>query len=232
MSHQQTVGDHSCLPRRNLRLVVIGIKEEKMKKSLAAIAALFAFAVTPMASSSAQPVIYFGAYDTNLDDSVGESDALAIIDYLNFGSASPPVHPGTTALTYNVTGTLTALGERMGPDSNQVTALDALLVINFLNATSYQQNPTLAADVNNDSNATALDALLVINYLNFGLPTEPHIENVATQIAPAFGYPFYLGYSLKTASSIPAPIFYDVNGDYKVTESDAYAVIDYLNANN
>ena len=55
----------------------------------------------------------------------------------------------------------------------EVTPLDALIVINFLNRDS--QTVDLKLDVNGDNVVTPLDALRVINYLNRGLivKTEP-----------------------------------------------------------
>ena len=70
------------------------------------------------------------------------------------------------------TSTSTGGGSNQGQpldinNDGSVSAIDALLVINYLNrgtATSTLSNPRL--DVNRDTFVSALDALLVINYLN------------------------------------------------------------------
>lgn len=88
-----------------------------------------------------------------------------IVSDVNFGFAIPgsPWHNGANPLSVN------------GDD--RITAYDALLVINWLNA-NLGQSATLPAirnageffiDVNNDGRATAYDALLVINWLNANL---------------------------------------------------------------
>lgn len=176
--------------------------------------------------ASAQAILPLGAYDANQDGSIGDSHALVIIDFLNFGGTSP-LHPGSSRQTYNVTGAQ-ADYEGTTPDSS-ITALDALRIINFLNSTPIHTNPTLAEDVDNSGFASALDALLIINYLNRNDPAEPLITNVAEQIAsgPFAVYPLTLGYSIPTSGAI----FYDVDSDFEVTSSDALAVINYLNSN-
>jgi hypothetical protein len=65
-----------------------------------------------------------------------------------------------------------------------------------------QQNPALAADVNNDAAVTPLDALLVVNYLNA----------LASSRAPTV-----------------SPRYLDVNGDGLLTPLDALRVVNHLN---
>lgn len=175
--------------------------------------------------SWSQTILPLGAYDTNQDGSIGDSDALAIIDFLNVGGTSP-VHPGSSRQTYNVTGALADYNAT--PPDALITSLDALVVINFMNGTMIHQNPTQAEDVNNNGYPSSLDALLIINYINASGPVEPLISNVAYQVAvpPIFTYPLTLGFAIDKTGSI----YYDVDGNYEVTSADALAVIDWLNA--
>ncbi len=185
----------------------------------------FALLVAMGGQGWSQTILPLGAYDTNQDGSIGDSDAMAIIDYLGQGGTSP-VHPGSTRKTYNVTGTL---ADYYGTKTDSyITALDAIQVINFINGTKIHRNPVLAQDVNNNGYASSLDALLIINYLNRNDPLEPRVSNVAYQVAVPifFSYPLTLGYLVGRSGAV----YYDVNGDYRVTSSDALAVVDWINA--
>jgi hypothetical protein len=67
-----------------------------------------------------------------------------------------------------------------------VTPLDALLVVNYLNALASSRAPTVSPrylDVNGDGLLTPLDALRVVNHLNRQHLVAPQDEDVTTASA-------------------------------------------------
>ncbi len=183
------------------------------------------FLVALSGQSWSQTVWPLGAYDTNRDGSIGDSDAWAILDFMYVGGTSP-VHPGSSRQTYNVTA---AMADYRGTTPDwYINELDAIWIINFINGTKIHQNFRQAEDVNGNGYVSSLDALLIINYINGNNPVEPLISNVAFQVSPPpdFRYPLTLGFVIDKVGST----YYDVDGDFEVTSADALAVIYWLNA--
>jgi Ca2+-binding RTX toxin-like protein len=116
---------------------------------------------------------------------------------------------------------------------NGATAIDVLLLINYLNANPGSAAlPTTATvppryyDVNNDGRITPFDVLMVINFINRQSLGEPEGESAADM-------PQLVG--LQQTASLPAtrhsvaPRLPDVSGDGIVTSLDALLLINYLN---
>ncbi|MCR9294622.1 MAG: PQQ-dependent sugar dehydrogenase, partial [bacterium] len=64
---------------------------------------------------------------------------------------------------------------------NYLTAIDALIIANYLNTETHERSPEYAwqrLDINGDSAVTPLDALLVINRLNAHTDTHPILATV------------------------------------------------------
>lgn len=155
--------------------------------------------------------------DVNNDGQINSVDTQILMDRLNdnLGGVLPAPDANYHPLPYyDVSG------------DGSLSGLDALLVINYVNAnstitptvtptptgtptqipgpTSAWTNPKNRLDVNYDGKVTSLDTYIAFDKLNFG-------EN--------------------TLTGDPAPPWSDVNGDGVLSGSDALQIINYLNLN-
>lgn len=212
--------------------------------------AVFPFALSSVVfAQTGSPKEVWGVYDVadaqempTADGFVEPSnDAQAVLNQLAIvGGGGGPIWPGSDSVyppngvsRFDVSTALAhAIGAggvpQGGANANfQVTALDALLIINSLQNVKFHTNPNLPGDVNDSGHVSALDALLIINYLGRGEPTIPTLANVGLPDFFAVGYPNYLLYVRNDGTILPAK-YYDTNGDGTVTSADAQFVINIL----
>jgi hypothetical protein len=117
--------------------------------------------------------------------------ALAALTFSEVVASLPSAARAEGESLFAVPGPAASLVPR--PDVNGdsfVTPLDALLVINKLNARPAGEtqgesatDDSLDPDVNGDGEVTPLDALQVVNYLNSPPPAGPELDDVLTDIA-------------------------------------------------